>query len=261
MIHSLYHTLPAIKVDPRVIHEYKRLRNERQLSTLTTSCTLGNSLKISLLNTRSLNRHGVDISKDNRSIQTDVLCLTETHVMPEKDITGTNCLDQCHFYHNKSTDKFERLAFAYRNSVDVVSHHQIPRKSFFSFRQLTFLKVQLNILLLYCKITRNLAGFYEHLIEINFSQNIDLLLGDFNINALDPTSRILQMMSNCVQVVTKSAQISGALLDHVFVRKDLFKKIEVRSVVRILHFSYHDAVVLTLVLKSNARNIENVIAV
>ena len=136
MIHSLYHTLQAIKADPGVIHEYKRLRNERQLSILTTSCTLGNSLKIALLNTRSLNRHGVDISKDNRSLQTDVLCLRETHVMPEQDITGTNCLDQCHFYHNKSTDKFERLAFACRNSVDVVSHHQIPRKSFFFFQKI-----------------------------------------------------------------------------------------------------------------------------
>ena len=55
---------------------------------------------------------------------------------------------------------------------------------------------QLNILLLYRKITTKLAGFYDHLREINFSQNIDLLLGDFNINALDPTSRILQVMSN-----------------------------------------------------------------
>ena len=63
------------------------------------------------------------------------------------------------------------------------------------------MEAQLNILLLYRKITSNLAGFYEHLREINFSQNIDLLLGDFNINALEPTSRILQVVSNYVQAV------------------------------------------------------------
>ena len=51
--------------------------------------------------------------------------------MSEQDITGTNCLDQLHFYHNKSTDKFESVAFAYTNSVVVVSHHQIPEKYFF----------------------------------------------------------------------------------------------------------------------------------
>ena len=58
------------------------------------------------------------------------------------------------------------------------------------------------------------------------SQNIDILFGNFNISALDPTSRILQVMSNYVQVVTESIQISGALLDHVFVRKDLLKKLK-----------------------------------
>ena len=144
--------------------------------------------------------------------------------MPEQDITGTNCLDQFHFHHNKSTDKFKSLAFACTNSVDVVSHHQIPGKSFFSFRKLTFMEAQLNILFLYRKSTTNLVGFHEHLSEINFSRNIDLLLGDFNINALDPTSRILQVMSNYVHEVTESTQISGALLDHIFVRKDLLKK-------------------------------------
>ena len=79
---------------------------------------------------------------------------------------------------------------------------------------------------MYSKITTNLAGFYEHVREINFSQNIDLLLGNLIINAFDPTSPILQVMLNYVQVVTKSTQISGALLDHVFVRKDLLKKLK-----------------------------------
>ena len=102
-------------------------------------------MKIALLNTRSLNKHDFDITKDIGLLQKDTLCLTETHVMPEQDITGANCLDQFHFYHNKSTDKFESLALACTNSVDVVSHHQISAKSFFSFRKLTFMEAQLNI--------------------------------------------------------------------------------------------------------------------
>ena len=62
--------------------------------------------------------------------------------------------------------------------------------------------------------------------------------------------------------MTESTQISGALLDHVFVLKDLLKKTEVKSVVRTLHFSDHDAVVLTLLLKTNSTNVrENVTAV
>ena len=159
-------TLSAIKAGSRAMW------NEKQLSTFTTSFTSGNFLKIALLITRLLNKHGVDISKDNRLLQTDTLFLTETHVMPEQNITRKNCLDQFHFYHNKSTDKSESFAFVCTNSVDVVSHHQIPGKSFFSLKKLTFMEAQVNILLLYRKITTNLAGCYEHLREINFSQKI-----------------------------------------------------------------------------------------
>ena len=190
------------------------------MPTLTTSRTSRNSLKIAFLNTIPLNKHGVNIAKDNRLLQTDILCLT--HVIP------CHYLDQFHFYHNKSTDKFESLTFACTNYVAVVSHHQIPGKLFFSFRKLTLKEGQLNILLLYCKITTNLAGFYEHLREINFSQNIDLLLGDFNINVLDPISRILQVMSSYVQLVTEFTQILGALLDHVFFQKDLLKNLKLK---------------------------------
>ena len=46
------------------------------------------------------------------------------------------------------------------------------------------------------------------------------------MNALDLTPRILQVMSNYVQVVTESTQMSGVLLDHVFVRKDLYKQLK-----------------------------------
>ena len=139
-------TLSAIKADPRAIYEYQRLRNERQLSTLTTSYTSGNSSKTALLNTRSLNKHGVDISKDKR--------LPET----EQDITGTNCLDQFQFYHNKSTDKFESLVFACTNTVGSLPSSN-TWKTIFSFIKLTFMEVQLNILLLYHKITN------EHLMN------------------------------------------------------------------------------------------------
>ena len=85
-------TLSAIKADPRAIHEYQRLQNERQFSTFTASCTSGNTLKTALLNTTLLNKHGVDIS-----LKTDIFCLTETRVMPEQDIIGTNCLNQSTF--------------------------------------------------------------------------------------------------------------------------------------------------------------------
>ena len=66
--------------------------------------------------------------------------------MPEQDII--NCLNEFQFYRNKSGDKFESLALTCRNSMDVVSHHEISGKLFFPFRKLTFTEAQLNVLLL-----------------------------------------------------------------------------------------------------------------
>ena len=42
-----FNLLP-IKADPRAILSIRKMKNERQLSTLTTSCTSSNSLKIAL---------------------------------------------------------------------------------------------------------------------------------------------------------------------------------------------------------------------
>lgn len=86
------------------------------------------------------------------------------------------------------------------------------------------MEAQFNVLLLYSKVPSNLGRFYEHIREINICQNIALLLVGFNINTLDPTSPILQTRSNYVQVATEPTQISGALLEHIFVQKNIFKK-------------------------------------
>lgn len=61
-------------------------------------------------------------------------------------------------------------------------------------------------------------------------------------------------MSNYVKVVTVTMQAPGALLDHVFVRKDLSKKTDVKNVARKLHFSNHDAVGPARLFKISASN-------
>ena len=49
------------------------------------------TLAFLLLNTRWFPKHGIDITKDKRLYQDDILCLTETHVTPEQN---TNMTDQ-----------------------------------------------------------------------------------------------------------------------------------------------------------------------
>ena len=77
----------AIKADKRAFAEYERMRRECVLSSPET---LGkfptSSLSIYLLNTRSLQLHVADIACDKDVRDSDILCLTETQLLPDHEI-------------------------------------------------------------------------------------------------------------------------------------------------------------------------------
>ena len=56
------------------------MRTERSLYDSESEDLNDSSLTISLLNTRSLNKHLIDIAHDERLLKNDVICLTETQL-------------------------------------------------------------------------------------------------------------------------------------------------------------------------------------
>ena len=73
-----------------------------------------------LLNTRSFPKHAIDISKDKRLYQADILCLTETHITPKQTTNmADQHLSQFQFLHNISEDKFQSLSVGYRDTVRI----------------------------------------------------------------------------------------------------------------------------------------------
>ena len=87
-------------------------------------------------------------------------------------------------------------------------------RSHVNLNKINFMNLSFRVLLLCPKNSENLNNFYENLTEINTHQNFDIILGDFSVNALEQNSQVRQVLSNYMQVVTKSTQISGGLLDH-----------------------------------------------
>ena len=86
--------------------------------------------------------------------------------------------------------------------------------------------------------------------EINtqYSYNIHIILGDFNINYLNDNQvqphKSLMESFNFTQIVTKPTFISsGSLLDHVYVRSTKFQIME-NDVVNV--YSDHDAIKITV---------------
>ena len=71
----------AIRADPKAAREYEILRQEYPVEPIEDCDLVSDStLTITLLNTRSLRKHAIDIVHDNILMDSDVICLTETQV-------------------------------------------------------------------------------------------------------------------------------------------------------------------------------------
>ena len=107
----------AIRSDPRAIREYHRMRTERQLSPLNLSNISNKSFIFALLNVRSLNKHSIDISCEKILRETNILCLTETQILLGQNTERLEeYLPEFYFFHNKSNDKYQSLAFCARET-------------------------------------------------------------------------------------------------------------------------------------------------
>ena len=68
---------------------------------------------------------------------------------------------------------------------------------------------------------------------------MDIILGDFNINAFQEYVRLRNVLSSYNHIVAVSTHISGSLLDHVYIHQEFSKELNMQSVIDI-YFSDHD---------------------
>ena len=112
---------------------------------------------------RSLPKHAIDIGLSEMLLETDIFCFTETQLLSNQEVTYTisENLDQFSFLHNRCNDQFQSISFCYRDYIDILENHNVVGKSVLTFRiiQSRLSKIQLCI------------------------NNINIVLGDFNINA------------------------------------------------------------------------------
>ena len=132
--------LSAIKSDPRASNEYERTRRECVVEPLhnadASPCA---TLTVTLLNTRSLPRHAIDISHDQVLLNTDVLCLTETQLLPNEDTNNiSEVMNNFEFLHNKSNDKFQSISFCYKSHIEIDNYHYSTGLSVINFKKSIF---------------------------------------------------------------------------------------------------------------------------
>ena len=109
--------------------------------------------------------------------------------------------------------------------------------------KITSENVSLKIMLLYRKNDCPLNTFYEMIHEVNLYYEVDIIAGDFNVKPNGQLNAIFQLYDQCVLEPT---HLSGAVLDHVYVKKCLRLHYNVIVSVKRIFFSDHEAINIVL---------------
>ena len=86
-------------------------------------------------------------------------------------------------------------------------------------------------------------------------RNIDIFLGDFNIDAFEGVRALKEVFSNYNLKVSEPTHLDGALLNHVYIKKSFAKDKHVTSIVNIVYCLDHDAVKVQIRFKDNTKEV------
>ena len=175
-------------------------------------------------------------------MESDIICLTETQLSPAQNIDDiTAHLNNFDLIRNDSDDKFQSIAMCYRDTTRILDSFNSPGVSLIKVIKNEFSKNPINILLIYRKQSWSLPSFYDALTDLITTNNIHVILGDFNINAFTDM-HLSRLLANFKLIVDSPTHLSGSLLDHVYVSNNYLQEIEVTAIIKNVYFSDHDAI-------------------
>ena len=136
----------------------------------------------------------------------DILFLKEIHLSSSSDVNEIQkCLGHFSISFNMNEYRFSSLNIYYQKFT-LLQHH--PKGEGISIIKL-------------CRQLSTIPLFYSNLELLNNSSEINVGLGDFNLNALD--RELLKQMSNTLSnfclVISNSSRLNDSLIDQVYVRK------------------------------------------
>ena len=243
-----------IRANPKVHAEYERLRKQTEASSFFTSSVsnLHQNLTVCLLNIRSLSKHCIDIKHDVNLTKCNILALTETQLLSHhSDNTIRETLHPyALFRQDHPIDKYSSLAICTTDNINALQMHYFPTINGLMYQILdSNINKAITFLLTYRKHNTNISQYNENMNNILNTNNIDIILGDFNVNYFNELTAVsLKNLMNSygyLQIVDKPTFLStGTLLDQVFVKQSLCSSIETEII--LVYYSDHDAVKIVI---------------
>ena len=108
------------------------------------------------------------------------------------------------------------------------------------FQKCTFEDQAINLAVVYRSPSSSRINFVDYLVDI--VDNIDIFLGDFNINSFHDTRLNNTALHIRFQmIITKPTHFDGGLIDHLYLGNSPTKSNQASSLIRYIYFSDHDA--------------------
>ena len=115
----------TIKVNTCATEEYKRMHQDSPFVPLENVETSQNHFIFGLFNTRSLNKHAIDMASDENVLENNIIFLTETQLLPDTDVSCIKRrLKNYNFIFKSSDFKFSSLAICHKDSVTILDHEK-----------------------------------------------------------------------------------------------------------------------------------------
>ena len=218
----------VFKVNESAVVEYSRLR-EKKFDTIYTNYVDGNSLTVSLLNTRSLKRHAPDISRVRRFTESDILCLTDSKVSNDTNMAEIKeQLSSFEIHFNSCDAIHQNLAFCLGQNIVPSRHEIFPGISVFGITEISFSHSTIGIMLLYRSSVSSLATFFEtweNCIYNIIYLIIDIVLGDFSIDILNSENiNSKNVLFHYTFLVNETTYICDSMSDRVYVNNKSLQK-------------------------------------
>ena len=182
----------------------------------------------------------------------DVIAFTETQLLPHNSDAEIreNLPPFVLFRQDHNTDKYMSLAVCTKNHNQIAQHDYFPLINGLKFVVLNSTNgVKHSFLVIYRKQSRTIPGLITELEDILYNDDIDVFLGDFNINYMNSDDcnplKLMMQSLNFEQVVKEPTFISsGTLLDHIYLKSSRFNILE-NKVINV-YYSDHDAIKISI---------------
>ena len=154
-----------------------------------------------------------------------------------------------------SDKQFINIVYGLSNDVEILAKEDFNAISIFNIQKQHFSNNLFSIALIDSCPNTQTSAFIDYL-NYAVGSGIDVLLGDFNIDALDEVAyrKLKDTLISYNLKVLEPTHLDGALLDHVYLHKTFEHDKLVMSVVNNIYFSDHDAVTVQLRFRQNSDN-------